>query len=81
MNNNFNLKQFLAEGTLLKEEYRMGIFDDIDDDLMDEEDPIGYLEAIIKYCKIQLQDITKDSPYPQFKDAETFEKFKNDELY
>jgi hypothetical protein len=80
MNNNFNLKSFLAEGKLLKEEYRIGIFDDIDAK-MDEEDPIGYLEAIIKYCKIQLQDITKDSPYPQFKDAETFEKFKSDELY
>jgi hypothetical protein len=58
MNNHFNLKQFLAEGVLLKEEeYRMGIFDDIDADLIEEEDPIGYLEAIIKYCNEEIQQI------------------------
>jgi hypothetical protein len=58
MNNNFNFKKYLAEGTLLKEEeYRMGIFDDIDADLMEEEDRIGYLEAIIKYCNDEINSI------------------------
>jgi hypothetical protein len=44
-----------------EEEYRMGIFDDIDADLMDEEDRIGYLDAIIKYCTKQMEDIGNDN--------------------
>lgn len=43
------------------EEYRMGIFDDIDADLMEEEDRIGYLDAIIKYCTKQMEDVGNDN--------------------
>jgi len=42
------------------EEYRMGIFDDIDADLMDEEDRIGYLKAIIDYCNQEINSIDLD---------------------
>ena len=43
------------------EEYRMGIFDDIDADLMDEEDRMGYLDAVIKYCTKQMEDLGNDN--------------------
>jgi hypothetical protein len=43
------------------EEYRMGIFDDIDADLMEEEDRLGYLDAIIKYCTKQMEDVGNDN--------------------
>ena len=44
-----------------EEEFRMGIFDDIDKDLEDEEDRIGYLDAIIKYCTKEMEDIGNDN--------------------
>jgi hypothetical protein len=44
-----------------EEEFRMGIFDDIDGDLEHEEDRIGYLEAIIKYCTKEMEDIGNDN--------------------
>jgi hypothetical protein len=40
---------------------RMGIFDDIDGDLEYEDDRIGYLDAIIKYCTKQMEDIGNDN--------------------
>ena len=39
----------------------MGIFDDIDADLMDEEDRLGYLDAVIKYCTKQMEDVGNDN--------------------
>jgi len=61
-------KQFITEATRLQKlagiineskinenQERMGIFDDIDDDLENEIDPIGYLDDIIKYCEEQKQ--------------------------
>jgi hypothetical protein len=44
-----------------EEEFRMGIFDDIDKDLEYEEDRIGYLDAIIKYCTKEMEDIGNDN--------------------
>ena len=35
----------------------MGIFDDIDADLIDEEDRIGYLKDIINYCNQEINSI------------------------
>ena len=43
------------------EEYRMGIFDDIDADLENEEDRLGYLDAIIKYCTKEMEDVGNDN--------------------
>ena len=43
------------------EEYRMGIFDDIDADLMEEEDRVGYLNAVIQYCTKEIEDIGNDN--------------------
>jgi hypothetical protein len=44
-----------------EEEYRMGIFDDIDGDLEHEDDRIGYLNAVIKYCTKQMEDVGDDN--------------------
>jgi hypothetical protein len=43
------------------EEFRMGIFDDIDGDLEHEDDRIGYLNAVIKYCTKQMEDVGDDN--------------------
>lgn len=44
-----------------EEEFRMGIFDDIDADLMEEEDRVGYLNAVIQYCTKEIEDIGNDN--------------------
>jgi hypothetical protein len=44
-----------------EEEFRMGIFDDIDGDLEYEDDRMGYLDAIIKYCTKQMEDVGNDN--------------------
>lgn len=44
-----------------EEEFRMGIFDDIDGDLEHEEDRVGYLNAIIQYCTKEIEDIGNDN--------------------
>jgi len=40
---------------------RLGIFDDIDEDLEYEDDRMGYLDAIIKYCTKQMEDVGNDN--------------------
>ena len=45
----------ISEGPLEEIKERMGIYDDIDADLENEIDPIGYLQDIIKYCEEQIQ--------------------------
>ena len=57
MQDYYNDSNFINED----EEYRMGIFDDIDADLMDEEDRMGYLDAVIKYCTKQMEDVGNDN--------------------
>ena len=74
MNNNFNLKSFLAEGTLLGkdrymqdlERYTNMITSQIEKTTNDMEsgkiqaDNIQYLEQIIEFCEKQLQIIDPD---------------------
>lgn len=59
MQDYYNDSNFINED----EEYRMGIFDDIDADLMDEEDRMGYLDAVIKYCTKQMEDLGNDTDF------------------
>ena len=59
-----------------EEEFRMGIFDDIDGDLMEEEDKVGYLEAIIKYCTSEIDSIKNQEDLNENEEASLEEMAK-----
>ena len=53
MQDYYNDSDFIDEAS----QTRMGIFDDIDKDLMEEEDRVGYLKDIINYCNQEINSI------------------------
>jgi hypothetical protein len=61
-----------------EEEFRMGIFDDIDGDLEHEEDRVGYLNAIIQYCTKEIEDIGNDNG--GLDDTESLDENQLDEM-
>jgi len=73
MNNNFNLKSFLAEGTLLKEETQMafGDYSKIYSDIAKS----GDLEAARQAVIDALPDNDKDGPYSTLTPEESKEKY------
>ena len=54
------LAGIITESQINQTQERMGIFDDIDADLENEPDPVGYLEEIIKYCQQLIQFENED---------------------
>ena len=54
------LAGIITESQINQNQERMGIFDDIDADLENEPDPVGYLEEIIKYCQQLIQFENED---------------------